>query len=57
MDGTYKADAGFIETKYIGEEEISVRGPTGRIYSMKPGEPVLVHPMDLNNLRARGVIP
>jgi hypothetical protein len=52
-----KAEAGFIETKYLGDEEISVQGPTRRIYKMEPGEKVLVHPMDLNNLKARGFIP
>lgn len=59
MDGALKAEAGFIETKYIGEGEVEVKGPTKRLYRMGFTEDrtVLVHPMDLNYLRALGVIP
>ena len=55
MGGTHKADAGFIEVEYTGEEERQeVPCPSGRTYTFGNDEEhkiVWVHQMDLNYLK------
>ena len=52
-------DSMFRIVEYIGVDEVEVKGPTGRMYHFgeDPEEiKVLVHIMDLNYLRAVGLI-
>lgn len=55
MGGTHKANAGFIEVEYIGEEEREdIPCPSGRTYTLGTDEKckkAWVHQMDLNYLR------
>lgn len=53
-----KADVGFIELKYIGEEdEVQILAPSRRLYTFDNDEhkKVLVHPMDVNYVRYLGI--
>lgn len=60
MGGVHKADAGFIEVEYIGEEEHQeVPCPSGRTYTFGTDEghkKAWVHHMDINYLKLQNVI-
>jgi hypothetical protein len=61
MQGTHKANAGFVEVEYIGEEKREdIPCPSGRIYILGTDEKhkkAWIHSLDLNYLKLLGAIP
>jgi hypothetical protein len=60
MGGTHKADAGFVEVEYVGEQKREdIPCPSGRIYLLGTGEKyrkAWVHALDVNYLRMLKVV-